>query len=92
MLEVAARQMTTEKGDILEHVSVLYKYTVHNKYIAYRDGRVQNMLFILLAHTYLNVIIMADIPSVHTASANTSQHTVQCLFTSAVSSLHQWSA
>jgi hypothetical protein len=34
------------------------------------------MLFIMLAHTKLSAVIMADIQSIHSASANMSQYTV----------------
>jgi len=95
MLEVAARQTNDNRetaSDILEHVGILYKYSVLNEYVVWRWEGTKYMLFILLAHTNLNVIIMADVQSVHFASANTSQHTERSLLTSAVSSLHQWSA
>jgi len=39
MLEVAARQANDNRetaSDILEHVSELYKYSVHNEYVVWR--------------------------------------------------------
>ena len=68
MLEVAARQTNDNRetpSDILEHVSVLYKYSVHNGYVVQRWEGTKHTLFIQLAHTNLNAIIMADVQSVH---------------------------
>jgi hypothetical protein len=67
-LEVAARQTndnTETPSDILEHVSVLYKYNVHNEYVVRRWEGTKHMLLILLAHTNLNAIIMADVQIVN---------------------------
>ena len=80
MMEVAARQTNNNRetpSDILEHVSVLYKYSVHNEYVVWRWEVTKHTLFVMLAHTNLNAIIMADVQSVNSASASTSQHTVQ---------------